>query len=244
MKNFTFSIAAASSTGTNKKVNQDCYVYQTLNAGEEHAAVLAVADGVGGMDAGDKASSLAIASLNTWWETAFRRVYNNPQEVRQGLEQCMQKANRNIWEYARQNNLKMGTTLSVLLLHKEQYHLVHVGDSRIYKMPHGLAAQCSQLTQDHAVFVKRSGAYKWQLTQCLGHKEDFEFLYAQGSLKKGDRYLLCTDGVYKTMPQEKEIAKTIKKAESLDAAVASLINSAKQKGETDDVTAILTKVTN
>lgn len=240
MKYFKFDIAAISDVGIQKDINQDCYVYRAVSAGEEQAAILAVADGVGGMDAGEKASSMAIASLNHWWETTFRQLYNRPETIRQSLELWLKKANKSILAYARQNNLRMGTTISVLLLYKGQYHLIHVGDSRIYKLPRGLMPQLARLTQDHATVIQQGGRRKWVLTHCLGYKDEFDIFYACGTIKTGDIYLLCTDGLYKTA-SEKELAKMIKKATSLTEALHALINSVKANGETDNITAILAK---
>ncbi len=246
MKNYRFDVWGISDVGAVKTVNQDAFLYKVVNAGGSYAAMLAVADGIGGLQAGETASAIAVYHLGNWWETAFRKYYPSPEMLQESLLVAAQKINQDVLALSAKNGVKMGTTLDVLLLHQGYYYLLHVGDSRIYLLPKG-KGDVQQLTEDHSRFVPQEATDgtirgRYMLTSCLGYSETFSFAQTSGQLHGKDCFLVCSDGVYKTLSAG-QIGKIVQKEKGrMQSACASLISAAKMMGETDNITAVSVRV--
>ena len=201
-----------------------------------------MADGVGGLDAGEVASAIAISNINKWWEQDFKSNIEEPNHIINSLISTLKRSNEEILQYSLLNCIRAATTLSVLLIYKNDYFIVHTGDSRIYK----IASKIQCLTKDHCCYVDKlvNGiAYrKSVLTACLGAKEDLNYFCASGEISKNDIFMICSDGIYKTIT-DKEILKLIKKNKGdLKLSCETLINEAKLRGETDNITSIVCRI--
>lgn len=228
--------------GIRNPINQDRFVYRVVDTGDSQAGIFAVADGVGGLDKGEIASAIAISNVNKWWNEEFQQYFNHKEELIKSLINSFKKINRDIIYYSKENNIKSGTTLSVLLIHKDMYYIVHIGDSRIYKF----TRKCERLTIDHScVMDKVIGekiVKKSLLTECLGVRQNINYFTSLGDIGKGDIFFLCSDGIYKTI-EDKEIQRILKRNDKdLETGCEALINIAKERGETDNITAIAVKI--
>lgn len=229
-----YEIALASDTGKIKPVNEDRGFYR-IDINEEGIPIVfcAVADGMGGLDAGERASQIAIDYLIQWWEERKSRPYleathmesmtltldENPRmrsstlmkKVTQELEQVFLQINDALLHEGAQYSKRIGTTLSVLFLYGHDYILKHIGDSRIYKVSH----QVELLTEDHSWVAQqvqqgrisdedaKHHPSRHILTQCLGVTDKIMPFVGYGSLQVNELIIVCSDGFY-TMVEEEQ----------------------------------------
>jgi PPM family protein phosphatase len=124
--------------GPVKKVNEDrsFFRYSTQGKGQDYAIAL-MADGMGGYQAGDKASELAISKIKQWWDKNITHIVNGglslPESI-ESLKAAFFEINEELIKISYQDGVMAGTTLSVILFHQNQYGICHVGDSRIYQI--------------------------------------------------------------------------------------------------------------
>jgi protein phosphatase len=246
MKLLKMEASGVTDEGTTKEINEDGFFYKIVDAGTSYAGVFAVADGVGGGIKGEVASATAIAQINKWWEEDFKRNFNDKTQMIQSLIFAFQHINEQLLRLSENSPYKIATTLSVLVLYQNQYFIVHTGDSRIYKYGGLLTGKLVQLTQDQSCFVNKNSngrtLKKSVLTECLGYKNSCNHFCASGEIKKNNLFFLCSDGVYKTIPDTRirEMIHTAKA--NLEAMCRSFIDCAEQNGETDNITAIAVKI--
>lgn len=229
--------------GISKEVNQDNITYKIVTSNEDYCGLFAVADGVGGLSSGEIASEIAVSNLNRWWYGELRDNYNDKEKLLNTLVSNIKKTNEDIINYSNERNARVATTLSVLFIYKDNYYILHVGDSRIYRYN----SEFTRLTVDHSTLVDRIAdgkPYKKSvLTQCLGVRNDFEYYSASGPIENKDIFILCSDGIYKTI-SESDIAKIIRKNTSFfrtnwENICKDLTDEAKDRGETDNISIIV-----
>lgn len=232
--------------GISKEVNQDNITFKIATSNGEYCGLFAVADGVGGLSNGEIASEIAISNLNRWWYGEFRENYNDIDKLISTLITSIKKTNKDILAYSMEKSSKAATTLSMLLIYKDKYYIIHVGDSRIYKYKKSL----TRLTIDHSCLIDKNvngTVYKKSLlTQCLGAKNDFQYYYQVGEIQNDDTFILCSDGIYKRI-EDSDIGKIIKKNTSFwmgnwENICKSLVEEAKRRGETDNISIVVIKV--
>lgn len=246
MLTYHFDADGLTDAGTTRPVNEDSCTILRHDALANSAVLLAVADGVGGLPEGENASAEAIRQLKAWWEGIDWPSMPTMDELFAELAPLAERVNQSILRLAREKGVKCGTTLSVLLLKDDSYRFFHVGDSRIYQLPVGLFGNLVQLTEDHTQKMPKQveGAImtKTYLTECLGYKERFRYQQGQGSLKTGELFLVCSDGAYKKH-EEAQLGKMLRREKKrLDMACFDIIDRAKTKCETDNLTALAVRI--
>jgi protein phosphatase len=242
-----YDFSALSNVGLVRDKNEDAVV---LNAPR---GVAVLADGMGGHNAGEVASTLAaqlIASeLGHWLETCEAV---NVEDVRRAVEISVSHANRAIFEAARTHPgyAGMGTTVVLLVTCDNGLVIGHVGDSRAYRWR---GSELTQITRDHSLLQQQIdagqitpqqaaiSAQRNVVTRALGVEETVR-LDAQALLAHvGDIYLLCTDGL-SDLVSEAEIAAALGRAGSLNAKATQLIGLANSHGGHDNVSVVLARV--
>jgi len=232
---------SASDRGLIRANNEDAVLEQP------DAGVFAVADGMGGHAAGEIASSIAIESLR---RSAGRDgVAGN---VAAHLEDAIGEANAEIHRRGQAESDKrgMGTTLTVLRLAAERTGenvIVHIGDSRAYRLRNG---RISQLTRDHTWVQDRIDAgmltpeearehpYSSILTRVLGTDERVAADLVTIDAEPGDLFLLCSDGL-SGMVADSDIERILMEDNSLQDKATGLVDAAKANGGFDNVTLVL-----
>jgi protein phosphatase len=198
-----------------------------------------VADGMGGHAGGREASTMAVSTVSE----AVLAGETAP-ELR--LQSALRLANGRIWERARDGGPDtMGTTCTALLFRGGEAYLGHVGDSRAYVLERGVLRQ---LTTDHTLVeeLRHGGALsdaearvhprRNALTRALGISEEVDAdIRRLGPLRRGTRFLLCSDGIA-PIPLT-EIAEVLRREEPV-AACRTLVARAAEKGGTDNATAL------
>lgn len=229
--------AAASDRGLVRELNEDAYLL-----GER---LVAVADGIGGLPAGEVASEIAIRTLAPLDRDALG------ESVVDTLRSAVDDANRQIGEAvaAVSGREGMGTTLTALLFDRDRATLVHIGDSRAYLLRNG---NLTQLTRDDTyvqALVDRGAItadealrhpHRSVVTQAL-QGEEVNPTCTVLRTSPGDRFLLCSDGLSDVVDSA-SIGGTIREYTDLDDCAAQLIKQALAAGGPDNVTVVLAEV--
>lgn len=208
-----------------------------------------LADGMGGHNAGEVASEIAVKTVHAYLADRLASGSNN--EISTLLSEAMQAAHETISTKAR-NDLSlmgMGTTLVEVIIRSNKAFICHAGDSRAYHYRDAL----HRITRDHTVgdqmlennFLPRERIPQRQwhiLTQAVGFGAppvpDFNLV----DLLSGDMLLLCSDGLTEMLTDE-EIETVIKKGNhDMDRIAKSLIDAANMKGGRDNVSVVLVKI--
>ena len=219
-------------TGRQRNANEDAYFAR--------APLFAVADGMGGAQAGEVASRLAAESFEP-----VRRGEESPEAY---LRAIARTANARIHRLAQADSSRsgMGTTLTAALVEDDEVSFAHVGDSRAYVFREG---ELKLLTSDHSLVeeLRRQGRLTDEqaedhpqrsiITRALGPEREVEVDTMTYQARPGDVFLLCSDGLT-TMIREDRIAATLTDAENLDDAVARLVREANEAGGRDNITVV------
>jgi PPM family protein phosphatase len=241
------TIAAISDRGVVRTHNEDAFAVLESSTGEptDRGSLLIVADGLGGHNAGEFASQIAISTI--------RERYQNSLDLsrEQDVKDAILAAHHSIVEEARRNALRqgMGTTIALVAVHGDSATAAHVGDSRVYLLRNGVL---SRLTLDHSWVEQQIFAgelpieaasehpLRHVITQALGAMEAIEPSTYTWQLRAGDLMLLSTDGLHGLVSGHDlhEILTT----HSPDDAVHALVKSAKELGGPDNITAIIARV--
>lgn len=222
-------VGARSDVGRVRKGNEDSYTAKD--------PLYAVADGMGGHQGGEVASSMALEVLGTGDGT---------------LEELVRKANGAVYERAAGDPglSGMGTTLTALRADGEVFRLAHVGDSRAYVLRDGTL---QRLTKDHTVVERlvEDGRLTPEeaeihpqrsiLTRALGVDDTLQVDQGAVEPRRGDRLLLCSDGLT-GMIDEEAITRILTENADPQAAADALVAAANEAGGQDNITAVVIDV--
>ncbi|HLX31255.1 MAG TPA: Stp1/IreP family PP2C-type Ser/Thr phosphatase [Gaiellaceae bacterium] len=229
--------AVASDTGRRRRRNEDNYVVAP--------PLFAVADGMGGAQAGEVASKLAASALE-----------GGDSERLHGLERVgalIQEANRRI--YSRASNdpsfSGMGTTMTVALVEGMTVAIGHVGDSRAYLVR---GDSMEQLTEDHSLVneLLKSGRLSEEeahihpqrsvITRAVGTDPDVDVDAFTIEAEEGDVFLICSDGLTDMVDDEDILDVVDRFRDDLDKAVKGLVQAANKEGGEDNITAVAFRI--
>lgn len=246
MSNLKFFTAGLSEGGSAKSRNEDAFLIREAVFGGGAAGVFAVADGVGGLQNGAGASALAISLLEIWWGAALEVGWADEKAMRSSILRVFEETNLRLLQRRQQENIRMATTLSVLVAHGGNYYTFHIGDSRIYRVRRALLPKLEQLTQDHTCRVEKlqqgHPRHKTVLTECLGNKENYTIHLRKGPLQEDDTFLLCSDGQYKRLHPRQILRILQHEGKTPAAACRELVDTARARGEDDDISSIVLRV--
>lgn len=254
------SIGHASHRGQVRTDNEDDYcILLPPDVAEGMDALLAVADGMGGHQAGEVASAFVVETLVQLFSSlAYRQwVDYSPQHEDYNvivLKEVLERLNENLYSAAAaQPKLRgMGTTATVALLVGRQLFIGHVGDSRAYLLRNG---GITQLTQDHSWVAEqvRSGAMapeeaehhpqKNVLTRCLGNSLVVRADRFSRLVLPGDCLVLCTDGLSNVV-SDGEIARAVQAQTDPQRTCDQLVDLANERGGPDNITVVIARVVN
>jgi PPM family protein phosphatase len=205
-----------------------------------------VADGMGGHNAGEVASDLAVNTIR-------HIIAGNGEPLAARLERAIRLANRRILETAsrRGEYSGMGTTVSAVCVIEGRAIYSSIGDSRVYRMHGGVLAQ---LTQDDSWISNAlaTGVTMTQeeidvhpmrhvLTEVVGVRPDLEPKVFDCELEAGDLLLICSDGLHGSIPQD-TLGETLAESRSVEAIAETLVQQAIEFGATDNVTAVVVRL--
>lgn len=246
------SIVRLSDTGKLRKRNEDTI------ASDVSIGLAVLADGMGGYNAGDVASQMAVLTITADLKTRFKHAIQENQlidtsNIKSHLVNAVNTANNAIFQVSREQAqcAGMGTTLVLSVFIDNKVVIGHIGDSRAYLFRnHDL----TQLTNDHSVLQEQldSGlltaeqakfvTYKNFVTRALGVESEVDLELSTFDVAIGDIYLLCSDGLTE-MVEDDEIRTTlIENRENLAHAANTLVQKANQHGGKDNISVILIEV--
>jgi serine/threonine protein phosphatase PrpC len=231
--------AAVTDPGRRRRQNEDAYVCEP--------PLFAVADGIGGAQAGELASSLAAAAVkdSTDGEAAA--------DGRERVDSLIQEANRRVYQRQSQDAAVsgMGTTMTVALVAEGNVWIGHVGDSRAYLVRNG---RLEQLTEDHSLVAElvRSGRLSPEeaedhpqrsvVTRALGTDPDVDVDTFSVEARPRDLFLLCSDGLTTMVDDAGILAEIDKHREDLRAAAKALVRAANRGGGEDNITIVFFEI--
>ncbi|MGH3220081.1 MAG: PP2C family protein-serine/threonine phosphatase [Streptosporangiaceae bacterium] len=225
---FALVAAAASETGLVRRNNEDAAYFGRF--------LFAVADGMGGHAAGEVASTAVIESLRAHDEDV------GADALLDVLGQAVTEANAEIARRAAEDPARfgMGTTLTAMLWSDDTVALVHIGDSRAFRLRDG---QLRQITEDHVLgnLVSNAGPLAPVLSRYLDGRPDRSPDLGLRDLRAGDRYLICSDGL-SPVASTKAIGAVLVAAADPADAVCQLVALAEEAGGPDNVSVVVIDV--
>ena len=225
-----------------RPLNEDSFLV------DNERCIFAVADGVGGSEAGEVASQTAIEVL----DEAFRHQLDGA-DIEDLMELAIQRANASINRMSREHTKlsMMATTIVALHLDGKVATIGHVGDSRLYRLaPSG---ELVRETDDHSIVEEevRAGRMtpeqavnhpsKNVISRALGAEETVEVDLKRIEVEDGTCFLLCSDGITRHIP-DNEIRGVLSRESDLAAACAELKRRCYQRGAEDNLTAVIVRV--
>jgi serine/threonine protein phosphatase PrpC len=210
-----------------------------------------LADGMGGYNAGEVASGMAVLAVKTElvrWLTA-NGPHQSAKQVSRVVETCFDEANLAILNASISNPhyTGMGTTLVVGVFHYRRLILAHVGDSRCYRLRSGAL---TQITKDHSMLQEQvdagfltqaQAAYapgKNLLTRAMGVEEVLRVDLREHAVEPGDLYLMCSDGLT-DMLTDKEITLVLTEHAQLGRIATELVDQCNHYGGRDNISVLL-----
>ncbi len=238
--------------GVKRTNNEDNYLIN------DELNLFVVCDGMGGHAGGEFASAIAVntveevlSNLETSPEVDAAQEDGTIEVMRERLRYAIRLAGKRIFEKANAEPeyRGMGTTCLVLLVDGPNAFVAHVGDSRGYIVRDG---RIEQLTEDHSLVNERIRAglltpeqarhhkLKNIITRSLGYTEDVEIDIQVRAVRRGDKFLLCSDGL-SNLVEPAELGEAVRSMNPQDAA-RHLVQLACARGGDDNITAVITRV--
>ncbi len=222
--------------GSSRPTNEDAYYLP-----EENEHFCAIADGMGGHNAGEVASSMAIDVFCGEMRAAEKMSSS-------ALHKAVLRANKKVYEYSCSNEKLsgMGTTFTALALSERGVHIAHVGDSRAYLIRGG---NIMRLTMDHTLVEEmvlkglispreaKHHPKRNYITRALGTTDEVEPDMIQIRLQRGDVFFFCTDGLSNHV-EEYDILEVTLKSATWQEKLKMLVDQALKAGSTDNITAM------
>lgn len=232
----TLRASALTDIGRHRPQNEDNFLCDPAHG------LFAVADGIGGLPGGAQASRRTVEALTAWFARQGAATAAN-------YPACLAAVNDAVHLLGRQLSPRhgIGSTLTLAHFTATHLHLVHVGDSFLFRWR---AGALTPLTLEHNIenelrarAARGEPAYathenRAALTRCIGQPPPLAGDFAAHALAPGDRYLLCSDGVTRGIPVE-ELGRLLGAAADPESACRVLVDTANERGGYDNATALV-----
>lgn len=243
--------------GLTKKTNQDSLAIKIMGCENNTAALCIVCDGMGGLSKGELASKELINAFCEWFDRDFKECIAtgviDEMKLTTEWNDIIQRTNVKLGTYGLDNNIQIGTTCSCILLFNETYYIVHVGDSRIYRLDNGV----TQLTKDQS-FVARevelgrltpeqaiTDPRRSILLQCVGASPEVVPEFRKGVVTPNTTYMVCSDGFVHNITEQEMLEKIGPMVEAdeekLRFGCIHLTELVKARKESDNITVALVR---
>ncbi len=241
-------IGCISDKGNKRKINQD----RVLSLKNDDSALFVVADGMGGMDSGEYASTFLIKEMHSWWdknELNFADLESD--KITDMIYYKINQINNSLVDYCKKNNMKTGTTLSLIFMHDDYAIAAYSGDTRIYHIGSENNV-VSQVSEDETLYnyyekyentseEKNFKRNKSILFSYIGRANSVSVSFKEIKIKQGDMFIICTDGFYNyfNVYEDKNISQMINlKAQQ---ACESFAADVKKKEAADNLSIVFIK---
>lgn len=228
------AIASLSDTGKQRPHNEDSIL------SDSDTGVVVLADGLGGHNAGEVASAMAVAVTHEQILEGLKNIESDHPDKNTGLtavsrvvKQAVTQANSDIYAKAQREIERqgMGTTIVVCVFHDDLVTIAHVGDSRLYRKR---GKNFTQLTKDHFT-------WRW-LDRALGVEENVLVDVMEEAVRPDDVYLLCSDGLTDMVTDDDINAALAEFNTDLAETARKLVTTANENGGIDNISVILVKI--
>ena len=237
-------VFAKSDIGRAREMNQDAYY---ASQPSDTVGLYIVADGMGGYNGGEIASSLAVTATKNYIENNFAETEHTKEKLQELVKNAIEYANMVVYEKSKEiEQLEgMGTTIEVALVHNNRVYIGHVGDSRIYRIRKNFMRS---LTTDHSYVEKliKDGTItrdeaanhpkKNMLTKALGCTSFVDPDVSVKGFQKDDILVLTTDGLTNMVSDEKIYSIV---TDIIEVAADELIEKANMAGGLDNITVVI-----
>ena len=248
------AMAGATDTGQVRDHNEDAIAHLS------DMGLLVLADGMGGLKAGEIASAMAVEVVTAELEAELKgiEVGQSDQSTGYALESlavgaAVLKANATIFNVAQTQPqcAGMGTTLVVVLFYDNRFTVAHVGDSRLYRLRQN---QLEQVTQDHSLVQElvdrgfytpeeaRHASNRNIVTRAVGIGEEVTYDMQEEIALVGDVLLLCSDGLNDMLADELIRQILVEHQQDLEKATQALVDTANAYGGRDNISVIAARV--
>lgn len=251
-----FMSAFATDKGNRKEKNEDSLLLKVAGTSYGNVTFAVVSDGMGGLRKGELASKQVILIAEKWFQKEFVSMLEtgfSREQLEKDWLHMVEKSNRILLEYGARNNCRLGTTITAILLTDNSYYVLHVGDTRLYK----ITSKVELLTRNHSLVQKEFEAGKITpeeakkdsrkniLLQAIGAVDVVIPDFFDGEVKEDETYLLCSDGFYNKLI-EKEIQEylqpdALKSEEIMEENLHCMIQTVLSRQEKDNISAIAIK---
>ena len=245
--------------GISRSVNQDSICTKIILSDDKKASFSIVCDGMGGLSEGETASLSVMNNFCQWADNILPNLIKNGfdfDELKEQWARIITKQNQYLLDYGAKKGIKLGTTLTALLIFDGRYYGVHVGDSRIYE----IKDKVCQLTRDHTLVeqeIRKGNITKEQakndprksvLLQCVGASVSIRPEFLSGKTLENTVYVLCSDGFTHVLSEE-ELYENLNGTILLNEEIMRdraryLIDLIKSRGEQDNISVVLVKLLN
>lgn len=256
MNFLTFSLT---DIGISRSVNQDSICTKIILSDGKKAAFSIVCDGMGGLSEDETASLSVLNNFCQWADNILPILIKDGfafNDLKEQWSKIISKQNQYLLDYGAKKGIKLGTTLTALLIFDGCYYGVHVGDSRIYE----IKDRVRQLTRDHTLVehdiregnITREQAQKDPrrniLLQCIGSSTSVQPEFLDGKTEENTVYVLCSDGFTHVISEE-EIYENFNGAilqneDIMKDRTKYLIDLIKSRKEQDNISVVLVKILN
>ena len=243
--------------GIRKSTNQDSTAIRIVDTPEGQVAFAIVCDGMGGLAKGELASKEVITAFCRWFDEEFitQVLDDSFSALRDDWNSIIQTENRLLSVYGSDNNIMLGTTVSAILMYRNDFYIVHVGDSRVYELHDSVRI----LTKDQTFVAREIAAGRMTpeeakidprrsvLLQCVGASAKVTPDFLKGKIQRNAVYFVCSDGFRHQISEEEIMEKlgpdNAANMEELKYGCVYLTELVKNRKETDNITvaAIKTK---
>ena len=236
-----------SDIGLSRKENQDkIYLFDD----DKNIKYFIVADGMGGVNGGEIASTAAIETIKSYIDENIYNIEPEKEQIEDLIRQAIIKANKFIYQKSiREKEYKgMGTTVVLAIIYRNRVYIGHVGDSRIYRIRNNIIRQ---LTKDHSYVqalldegtITRKEALNHPqrniLLKVVGCEKDIEPDIIVKGFVKNDILLMCTDGLTNMIPSKEIYEIVLEGKDDLKNTCNKLVNIANENGGYDNISVIL-----
>ncbi len=247
-----FWVSASTDVGIKKQINQDSLFARRFESPNGTMAFAVLCDGMGGLAYGELASSLLVSAFSDWMYEQLPAIFGDRIQdhvIRKQWTDLIAVKNSWLHAYGLQNQCRVGTTVTALLLTQSRYYLLNIGDSRAYE----IGRQVIQMTQDHTLVAEEirlgnltpeqaeQSPIRNVLSRCVGVMDTVQPDLFFGDVRPGAAYVLCSDG-FRHKITEKELKQyllaDIMSEQEMKQQEEYLIDLNKYRGETDNISVI------
>jgi Serine/threonine protein phosphatase len=249
-----YIISAKTDKGIKKSTNQDSLTVKTIRTANGRLVFALVCDGMGGLLQGEVASAAVVRAFDKWVITKLPKLCNvgiKEADIISHWTNLINEQNAKIRRYGEIEGIKLGTTITALLLTDSKYYIANIGDSRVYELTN---AGMKMLTKDQTVVEReveygnitreeaKTDARRSVLLQCCGVLEKISPDIKSGNTKKDAVYMICSDGfrheISDTEIYEQLNPKKLLNQETMETNMTYLIELNKQREERDNISVI------